>query len=188
MPARLHVMDKPQASTEIAARALRLAVLYLDFDGVLHPAPVYRHPKRGMYFMNDAVGHTLFENSLVLVEALAPYPDVRIVLSTSWVSVLGFARARAFLPPALQARVVGATFHSAMHRLEFDRLERGEQVLADATRRRVTHWVALDDDELGWHSAAATHLVLTDTLHGIGAPETQDVMRRMFRTQFSGSM
>lgn len=73
-------------------------VLYLDFDGVLHPAPVYRHHKRGIYFGVEHSGHKLFENVSALVAALAPYPAVSVVLSTSWVHVLGYSRARSFYP------------------------------------------------------------------------------------------
>ena len=142
-------------------------ILYLDYDGVLHPEPVYRHPRGGMLFGVDHAGHRLFENAEVLVEALSPYPEVAIVLSTSWVRVLSYSQAKAYLPDALRSRVIGATFHSAMNKFEFDAMTRGAQVLADATRRSAISWVALDDDEDGWVGSASTHLVLTDVRMGL---------------------
>lgn len=147
-------------------------ILYLDYDGVLHPEPVYRHPRGGMYFSVEHTGHHLFEYAEVLVEALAPYPHVAIVLSTSWVRVLSYSRARAYLPEALRSRVIGATFHSGMNKFEFDAMSRGAQVLADATRRSAHSWVALDDDDEGWVGSVSRHLVLADGRKGLCQPQT----------------
>lgn len=160
-------------------------ILYLDYDGVLHPEPVYRHPRGGMYFGLEHAGHSLFEYAEVLVEALAPYPHVDVVLSTSWVRVLSYSQARAYLPEALRSRVIGATFHSAMNKFEFDAMSRGAQVLADATRRSATSWVALDDDDEGWGAAASPHLVLTERTAGLSEPqalkELSDKLKEQFR-------
>ncbi|MEN5181067.1 HAD domain-containing protein [Comamonas testosteroni] len=158
--------------------------LYLDYDGVLHPEPVYRHPQHGMYLGIEHQGHTLFENSSILIEALAPYPDVAIVLSTSWVRVLGYARAKSCLPLALSGKVIGAVFHSRMSKHEFDAMPRGAQVLADATRRGVNRWLALDDDDEGWLSAARAHLVLTDGDAGLAAPGAKEAFIQKLRAQF----
>lgn len=147
-------------------------VLYLDFDGVLHPEPVYRHPKGGLYLGADCAGHTLFENAGLLIDALQPYPLVAIVLSTSWVRVLSYSRAKAYLPESLRKRVIGATFHSRMGKLEFDAMSRGAQVLADAHRRGITQWVAVDDTNEGWLNAADSHLVLTEEKAGLAKPES----------------
>lgn len=88
-------------------------IVFLDYDGVLHPDAAYLVKGRPEL---RAAG-TLFMWAPILEEALAPYPDAKIVLSTSWVPVLkSFSRARAFLPAMLQARVIGATWHSAMVR------------------------------------------------------------------------
>lgn len=125
-------------------------VLYLDYDGVLHPEDVYRHPKRGIYLWAGYAGHQLFENCHHLIEALAPYPDVQIILSTSWVRVLGYSRARAYLPESLSQRVVGATFHSAMPRDIFAEMSRPNQVLGDIARRKPAAWLAIDDVVEGW--------------------------------------
>lgn len=62
-------------------------LLYLDFDGVLHPEDVWRRPGWGV-FVARPPGHRVFKNAALLEEVLAPYPEIRIVLSTSWVRVL----------------------------------------------------------------------------------------------------
>ena len=162
-------------------------ILYLDFDGVLHPEPVYRHPRGGMYFGAEFAGHTLFEHAGFLVEALAPYPAVSVVLSTSWVRKLGYSQAKAFLPEAIRSRVVGATFHSAMNKFEFDAMTRGAQVLADATRRAATSWVALDDDDEGGAGSASTHLVLTDRKMGLSDSQAVRKLSDKLREQIETS-
>lgn len=145
-------------------------MLYLDFDGVLHPEDVWRHPTRGIYLGPGGAGHQLFENAQLLQDLLGPYPQVSIVLSTSWVRVLRFSKAKAFLPPDLASRVVGATFHSGMDDAAWSDLPRGKQVERDVARRQPSEWVAIDDTNEGWSGSAGSHLVLTDPVEGIRKP------------------
>jgi hypothetical protein len=150
-------------------RFRNVPVLYLDLDGVLHPEDVWRAPGRPP-FVRSPVGHELFEHAGLLVELLAAYPAVRIVLSTSWVRVLGYRRAIAFLLPTIRARCIGATWHRRMSPNQFEHTPRGEQVLNDVARRTPKAWLAIDDDQEGWGSAAVTHLVATDPILGIAEP------------------
>ena len=71
-------------------------ILFLDFDGVLHEDPCFDEQR-------------LFARAPGLAQALEPFPEVRIVLSTSWRSKSTLAQMTQPLPPALQARVIGAT-------------------------------------------------------------------------------
>ncbi|MDI1258258.1 HAD domain-containing protein [Aquabacterium sp.] len=145
-------------------------VLYLDYDGVLHPEGVYRDRHRGKYLGDEYAGHHLFENSNLLRELLEPYPGVRIVLSTTWVRILGFTRARSYLVPELAERVVGATYHSAMQRGVFAQLTRPQQVLADVTRRCPSTWLAIDDITDGWPDKNLPNFVATDPRYGCAEP------------------
>jgi len=161
-----------------------LQVLYLDFDGVLHPDDVWRRRGTGVYLAEKYPGHTLFENTPTLVEALAGYPEVRIVLSTSWVRVLRYSHVCKRLPQALRERVVGATFHTAMHRDWFESLTRGEQVLRDVSRRGPASWVALDDDADGWGEHADGHLVHCDSELGLCGPGVRERLSTLLRENF----
>lgn len=112
-------------------------LLFLDFDGVLHPDAVFLS-SRGVELRAGA----LFMWAPLLVEALAPHQDVQIVLSTSWARNLGFHRARSVLPAELQSRVIGATWHSAMGKgwpdfIPWDAQTRYEQIQAYLSRLRA---------------------------------------------------
>jgi hypothetical protein len=85
-------------------------ILFLDFDGVLHPDAVYLERGRPVLRADGE----LFMWSRHLLDALASAPHVRIVLSTSWARELRFARARDYLPADLRPRVIGSTWHSGM--------------------------------------------------------------------------
>lgn len=146
-------------------------VLFLDYDGVLHPESVHLRHKHGPV-LQDAPGHTLFEHCGLLEDVLEPYQDVRIVLSTSWVRRYrgSVPRVASRLTPALQARVIGATYHSAMNLQEFAAAPRGMQVWSDVLRRKPNAWLALDDDFLHWPAWCRDNLVRTDEVLGISEP------------------
>lgn len=158
----------------VRARNARTArnepVLYLDYDGVLHSDNVYWKPGNGIYVEK---GHgSLFEHADILVDALAKWPDLGIVLSTSWVPTLGFSAARERLPEALRGRVIGATWHSLFNqdpdmRAWWDAATRYETILADIARRGPKAWLAIDDTDLGWATTARKHLVHTHSEHGL---------------------
>lgn len=127
-------------------------VLYLDYDGVLlHHENVLWHPRIGAY-LSAPDGYVLFQHAELLEQILAPYPQVRIVLSTTWVRRYGRATAAKNLRPALRSRVIGATFHSRMDEQQFSEVPRGMQVWSDVLRRQPRDWLALDDDWLDWQS------------------------------------
>lgn len=154
-----------------------MRVLYLDFDGVLHPADVWLEPGRTMRLGDLSEGHALFEHAQLLADLLEPHDDVRVVLSTSWVSGLGFDRAHAELPEALSKKVIGATFDPAIHGKGFGDIARGYQVQGDAKKRRLTDWVALDDDVRDWPEEDVERLIQTDPVLGLGAPLAQKRLR-----------
>lgn len=162
-------------------------IVFLDYDGVLHPDAAYLVKGRPEL---RAAG-TLFMWARILEEALVPYPDAQIVLSTSWVRVLrSFSRVRAFLPVALQERVIGATWHSAMarhhegsHRIDvnwFSELSRYAQIARYISRAglRAEHWIAIDDDSEGWPGELRDRLVKTDGELGLASATVQSELAK----------
>jgi HAD domain in Swiss Army Knife RNA repair proteins len=148
-------------------------ILFLDFDGVLHPDAVYRVPGRGIVLetalLPEEYANTfLFCYRPFLESVLADFPKVSIVLSTSWVATLGFDRSREQLSQALRARVLGATYHRVYTPKWHDQT-RFEQILEYVARHRLgSRWLAIDNDHEGWPDSQYDHLVLTDDHAGLG--------------------
>lgn len=122
--------------------------LYLDFDGVLHPAGIRRHYKTGELSCDD--GLPLFRWLPTLEELLNGH-DVSIVLSTSWVFAFGFEQTMSYLPASISERVVGATWietEDAEKKYAYLRQFRCDQILDDVNRRNLQkhEWLAVDDD------------------------------------------
>lgn len=152
-----------------------MATVFLDFDGVLHPDAVYHYRGRGIVLESD--GHALFEHAPTLAELLDPHPEVRIILSTSWVSMLDFKRAKSHLPKELQGRVKGSTFHSSMDMTWWNSLSRFEQIENYVARHRLRAWIAIDDDDEGWPADARSRLVHCDRHGGIGDTAAQERLK-----------
>lgn len=150
-------------------------VIYLDFDGVLHPDGAYR-TKNGIVLKNYP-GHSLFENSVLLAELLAPYPSVKLVLSTSWVKELRFSEALKRLPFSLKSKVIGATWHTRMDARIWNTLTRYQQVQQHATRHDVAMWIALDDDTDDWHPRALHHVIPCDTRYGFNTLDRVSMLK-----------
>ncbi len=158
-----------------------LWVCYCDFDGVTHDDAVYSS-RQGEIHMRTP-GRTLFEWLPLLEDLLDPHPDVKIVLSTSWVRFKGFEFAKSRLTAGLQSRVIGATFDNReTQKFDFDGMSRGLQVCADVGRRRPTRWFAIDNDDQGWPAWCRDHLIKTDDRLGLSEPAVQDQIRKMLAT------
>lgn len=146
-----------------------LMLLFLDFDGVLHPDEVYMIRGRPTLRAEGS----LFMWVDVLEKTLSPYPQIEIVLATSWVRWRSYSRTCKALPEVLRTRIVGATWHSRMDPREWAELTRYQQIRRYLRRRHNVEWLALDDDDEGWGHADINRLICTDPEQGISNPETQ---------------
>jgi len=166
-------------------------VIYLDFDGVLHSHAVYVSRKQGIHFGAEALEHgqrtghvhRLFEHCALLESLLELYPQVRIVLSTTWAQK-GYTQARNQLSPSLKDRCIGATYHRNMNLYRFRQEPRGLQVYGDVCRRVPERWLAIDDDDLGWPDWTKDLFIHTDSHLGISAShvlsELEDKLAAVF--------
>jgi hypothetical protein len=143
-----------------------VTILFLDYDGVLHPDEVYLTRAKGIVLRAD--GHNLFEHAELLADTLESHQDVRIVLSTSWVHALDFNKAKARLPERLQSRVKGSTWHSSGNKYEWNALTRYQQIMRYVLRHNLQDWLALDNDDVGWPDHKRHHLIHTDDWGGLG--------------------
>jgi hypothetical protein len=158
-------------------------VCYLDYDGCLHHCNVRWSQERGL-FLEAPERYALFQHMGLLAQLLAPHPGVRLILSTSWAQKLGLKEALRHLTPALQQRVVGATFEHSQPGDFFAHLSRGEQVVLDVQRRRPSAWLALDDDPIGWPRWTEKHVVFTDPYEGISPAKVQAELRAKLEAAF----
>lgn len=153
-----------------------MPVLYLDFDGVLHPSEVYLKNGQPTLICDDPYV-TLFCWAPILESILADFPDIKVRLSTSWVRVKSFDYAKDWLPKSIQDRITGGTFHRHMNKHEFELMTRYQQIRADANRNGIIKWVAIDDDGHGWPEAEKDYLVRTDGDHGLLQAKVQRELR-----------
>lgn len=162
-------------------------LLYLDYDGTLHHERVMWHPRRGVY-LEAPERYVLFQHAALLEEVLAPYPQVGIVLSTSWVRTYGFSRTAKRLPQALRERTIGATFHSELRHLEdaFASMPRGLQILRDVQRRQPRDWLAVDDDVIHWPQEHLHRLVQSDPYEGLSAPAVLEELKKKLAAMCAG--
>ena len=133
-------------------------ILFLDFDGVMHP-----------------VNQTdLFCREERLASVLRDFPCVEVVISSSWRETYTLKNMLTFFLTDLQSRIVGVTpvveIRDAVD-VSGVRLREINKYLVD-TGNRHRRWVALDDaPELFLPRCA--QLVLCDGNHGFGAAEEQ---------------
>jgi HAD domain in Swiss Army Knife RNA repair proteins len=159
-------------------------VMYLDFDGTLHPSEVwYEYGMREPRLRTP--GHKLFEGVPVLEDAIVRYPDLRIVLSTTWVQTFGFAQARARLSESLQLRVIGATYNpDSPNAWRFSRMRRYDTISQDVAQRKPDRWLAVDDDALGWPQNEYDALALVPATLGLACATAQAVLRARLAARF----
>lgn len=96
-------------------------ILFLNFEGCIHPDDVY-HVEGKPVLRTEGV--KLFEHADVLADLVSPYPELRIVLSTSWVRRFGLNRDQELLPAPTQD--------------DFEMLRLAEAALQE-TRRRLAN-------------------------------------------------
>lgn len=166
-------------------------VLYLDLDGVVHHEQVLWHPSKGIYMSpQGAAGHSLFEWLPILESVLEPYPEVALVLSSTWCIRPGYSATLKRLPPSLRNRFIGGTYHRRVHGVDpwnlstFRATPRGVQVQEDARRRKPRQWIALDDDLEGWPESCRRNLVACDGTTGLSNPDVQQALREKLHSCF----
>lgn len=169
-------------------------ILFLDFDGVLHPDAVFKPARKPIELRAEG---QLMMHAHILEEIIKPY-DVQIVLSTSWVRSLGYLKTVKKMPPALAERVIGATWHTGMVDLvtypyssgsysndPFNFLSRFEQIHGHVVRNNVENWLAIDDLHSGldpWPAEFEQRLVKTDGNLGLGCEEKQRELKQKLET------
>ena len=134
---------------------LSTPVLFLDFDGVLHPYDVYA--------VDANVRAERFCWLPLLTQTLAPHPAVRIVVTSDWRYFSDADRMRELLGP-LSSRFAGCTAFSRG-------FTRADHILQVVQQEALQHWRALDDDASVFKAAREEpRFVACDPATGLSEP------------------
>ena len=146
--------DCPELSNLHEGGAGGPRTLFLDFDGVLMPSP-------------PRIGFSAFVWLPRLHALLAPHPDVRIVLHTSW----RFHQSVDHMSSQLQTlmpRVAGATSGDARY----------PSIAAWVAHHRPVAYLILDDQAAEYPNPVPAELVLCDPRLGITDSRASGALRR----------
>lgn len=135
-------------------------ILFLDFDGVLHPDPCF-----------DA--RQMFEKAPRLASVLEEFPETQLVLSTSWRIQSSLSQMCGLLGAPLSARVIGATpYFSAFHtpsalRAYPRHAECLQWLIVNGHTKR--EWLAIDD-RASMFAPDCERLIECDSSQGLDEP------------------
>lgn len=137
-------------------------LLFLDFDGVLHPL--------------NARGKRRFCRRLLLEEVLVAdrRAETRVVISSAWRALYPVEQLRRIFCPALRPRILGCTpviGDDAPH-------ARGREIRGWlGAHARDERWLALDDDREGFAGPDHERVVFTDPAEGLTAHDAARLCR-----------
>jgi hypothetical protein len=145
--------------------------LFLNCGGVLNVGHgVVDH--NGVITLDS--GRPLFEYAPYLVDVLAPYPQVQVVLTTSWLQTLGVEKTISLLPDQLCRRVVDTTLHTSPRLGEVkEGTAKTMTVLRHAAKHGLMKWLALDDEAWGVPREFEPHFLHTKSETALGVPEAR---------------
>lgn len=149
-------------------------VLFLGFDGVLHPQEAANDCRR------DRVhGDALFTYAPCLVEILEPYlPHVDVVVTSSWGRQCSLQDLRRHLPQALAQRVTANLWDETPPR-ELSQYDHIRYWLARRYIPSPPPWLAIGHDVTDWPLDQRRNLIdCSETIH---AARTQEAVRAAFR-------
>ena len=147
-------------------------ILFLDFDGVLHP-------------VRSNIDDIFCRTPLLEQFLIHEMPEWRIVLSTSWREPHSLDELLDFIPESLHHRILGTTVPDnhpgprEMDPLLFERSPRQAQILHYLQERGLENepWLALDDDPSEFEPGAP-QLVQCNPSHGITEEILQELRAR----------
>lgn len=142
--------------------------MFLDYDGVLHRLgePAIDENFRPIHSPG------LFCWAPLLQKALAPYPEIRIVIASDWRRIFDDATLVALLGDAFEFRVIGS--------VESFCRSRAEEISMEAVRRGLRRWLAIDDHPSVWaaREAGDTRFIACHPDHGLSEMRVQRELRQ----------
>lgn len=144
-------------------------IIFLDFDGVLHPD-----------------GVALFSLLPLFESYLAKMPEAEVVVSSTWREDHTLEELRQFFSPAFRCRISGVT--PSLDRgydLGGRQMEIRSYLTTESLDGNDCNWVALDDNALFFENSCP-NLVLTDSSKGFTEQEGEKLVAWYNRTSIAG--
>lgn len=127
-------------------------LIFLDFDGVLHPYPC----KKNDYFCQISLFTSFFKR--------AEFTDIHFVISSSWRQHHTFKKLRSFFPPDFQTRIIGTTpifpYRNGIRGQEIN-------IWRNDFQRQNEPWLALDDLIDLFDDSSHSHVFLCNSRTGL---------------------
>lgn len=171
-------------------------VVYLGLSGVVHPSASTFELVHGC--SPWSVGHHEYEAVPALELALAPWPDAKIVLTSTLPKAIGLPSVLERMGPTLASKVIGTTFEDFTTRIlrgrrqvpyavdDYWRLNKSDIVRAHVEWLAPSAWIAVDDDSILWtERERRDHFVDVDPCKGLLDPDAQDRLLTVLTRQFS---
>lgn len=144
-------------------------IIFLDFDGVLHPDPCR--------YQSDILCHLpRFE------EVLRDFPDVEVVISSAWRQDQSIEDLRSYFSPDIARRVIDVTPHwSEVDHLfkligPYERQVEIEGWIGQSGRK--IRWIAIDDRSY-WFQPELKNLVCCETGVGLNNERELELRRQL---------
>lgn len=143
-------------------------VLFLDFDGVLHDVDAGSIDYENGYML--VTGERLFQHAGLLEQLIRPFPDVQVVIHSTWRNHYTLPELRERFPAAMRHRIRGMTQPGA---------QRYAGILEYVEAHDIADYLILDDapGEFCSSSDLPGELVICHERLGIGSPFVQEQIR-----------
>lgn len=177
-----------------------MQVLYLGISGVLHPSASTYELVLGRNPWER--GHREYEAVPWLDEALHPYPDVRIVLTSTQPWKHGLRPVLECLG-GLASRVIGYTFEDLTTKPvrhirtrsgsevdrpygaeDYWRMNKSDIVAAHVAWLKPQAWAAIDDEDILWSQELHSHVCIVDGCKGLKSTAEQDRLLTCLEANF----
>lgn len=191
---------KPMRIIPAATRSA--ATVFLGISGVLHPSESTYELVRGRSPWSD--GHSKYECVPILEQALLPWPDAKVVLTSTQPRAHGLQSVLEHLGPSLAACVVGSTYEDLTTKVkrevgtrsgatrtvgysseDYWRMNKSEIVATHIAWSRPERWIVIDDEDILWpQEVRRDRLVLTDGCEGLRSAQAQDRLQTILFANF----
>ncbi|MBV0881903.1 hypothetical protein KTQ42_21740 [Noviherbaspirillum sp. L7-7A] len=149
-----------------------MRVIFADYDGVFHPVSDLHWFSMGLPVDTCIERGRLFRWAAILHEMLTPYPDVRIVVHSSWRLLHPEERVKFLLGP-LAERVVHVISRN---------YDRGDGVAAYIADNEIEDYVIIDDRP-DWFAPDTPKIIVCDSETGIYNEHVRAQLIEWLKTQ-----